>query len=164
MKKWDEGEHEGCGIDSQRALDRNKWDARFIELAKNVAGWSKDPSTQTGAVIVRPDRTVASIGYNGFPRGCDDSPELYADRDNKLASIVHCEMNAVLSAREPLNGCTLYTWPFMSCDRCAAHMVQAGIKRTVAPVITPELAVRWEKSISTARRLYREAGVVCKEV
>jgi hypothetical protein len=34
----------------------DKWDRRFLGLAAEVAGWSKDPSTQVGAVIVRPDR------------------------------------------------------------------------------------------------------------
>jgi deoxycytidylate deaminase len=41
---------------------------------KVAEGWSKDPSTKVGAVIVRPDLTVASIGYNGFPRGMSDDP------------------------------------------------------------------------------------------
>lgn len=47
----------------------SKWDERFIELARLVATWSKDPSTKVGAVIVRPYRTVASVGFNGFARG-----------------------------------------------------------------------------------------------
>lgn len=142
----------------------NKWDARFISLAKLVASWSKDPSTQTGAVIVRPDRTVASIGYNGFPRGCDDALELYLDRDTKLSRVVHCELNAILSAREPLKGYTLYQWPFMACDRCAAHMIQAGITRTVSPIAPPDKAVRWGKMFKDARTMFREASVVCEEV
>ena len=49
----------------------NKWDIRFLEMAKLVASWSKDPSTQVGAIAVR-NRTVIAQGYNGFPRGVDD--------------------------------------------------------------------------------------------
>ena len=30
---------------------RRKWDLRFLEMGKLVSMWSKDPSTQTGAVI-----------------------------------------------------------------------------------------------------------------
>ena len=141
-----------------------RWDQRFLELAKHVATWSKDPSTQTGAVIVRPDRTVAGLGYNGFPRGCDDTPELYADREKKYARIVHCEMNAILSAREPLHGYTLYTWPFISCDRCAAHVVQSGINRAVAPILPEHLQKRWAVSVATTRALYAEAGIRCEEI
>ena len=58
----------------------SKWDERFIELARLVAAWSKDPSTKVGAVIVRPDRTVASVGFNGFARGVDDTEERLNDR------------------------------------------------------------------------------------
>jgi dCMP deaminase len=52
-------------------LDK-KWDIRFIELAKHVSTWSKDPSTKVGAIIATEDRRVLSMGYNGFPRGCPD--------------------------------------------------------------------------------------------
>lgn len=46
-----------------------KWDARFLDLAVFIGDWSKDPSTKVGAVLVRPDRTIAGLGFNGFPRG-----------------------------------------------------------------------------------------------
>lgn len=136
-----------------------KWDRRFLELAKYISLWSKDPSTQCGAVIVRPDRTIASVGYNGFPRGCDDSPELYADREAKYARVVHCEMNAILSAREPLQGYTLYTWPFLTCDRCAVHVIQAGIDCVVACTCPEDKKERWGEMFKRAHALYAEAGV-----
>lgn len=136
-----------------------KWEVRFLKLAEHIAKWSKDPSTKTGAVIVRPDRTVASIGYNGFPRGCMDDAHLYDNRDVKYSRIVHCEMNAILSAREPLHGYTLYTWPFASCDRCAAHVIQSGIKFCVAPQIPYHLKDRWEDSLKKTALLFDEAGV-----
>jgi dCMP deaminase len=139
---------------------QRKWDKRFLALAAHVALWSKDPSTKTGAVIVRPDRTVASIGYNGFPRGCNDDVDLYANRETKYARIVHCEMNAILAAREPLHGYTLYTVPFMSCDSCAAHVVQAGIVRCVAPRATADQLTRWRESMDRALTIFREAGAL----
>jgi dCMP deaminase len=55
-----------------------KGHCRFLQLAEFIAGWSRDSSTHCGAVIVRPNRTIASVRYNGFPRGCDD--EIRADR------------------------------------------------------------------------------------
>ena len=65
------------------------WHQRFLALAAHVGSWSKDPSTKVGAVIVRNDRTIVSVGYNGFPRHCDDDPELYADRTKKYPRTVH---------------------------------------------------------------------------
>src|SRR5579862_4966526 len=111
----------------------DKWDRRFLEMAELVASWSKDPSTKTGAVIVRPNRSIAGVGYNGFARGVVDSDERYQNRDLKYRMVVHCEKNAVFSVNGSVEGCTLYTFPFMSCAPCAASMIQVGIKRVVAP-------------------------------
>lgn len=139
-----------------------KWDKRFIEMAEVVASWSKDPSTQCGAVIVRPDRTVASVGFNGFPKGCSDADEKYADRDLKLARVVHAELNAILFAREPLKGYTMYTYPAgwgPSCDRCAAHIIQSGITRVVHKRDQSDFASRWKEPAERALDMYEEADV-----
>jgi len=78
----------------------DKWDSRFLSMAEHIASYSKDPSTQTGAVITRHDKTIAATGYNGFPAKLSDDEKLYADREVKYERIIHCEMNAVLQARE----------------------------------------------------------------
>lgn len=136
-----------------------KWDRRFLELAKHIASWSRDPSTKTGAVIADGKRIV-SVGYNGFPQGVDDSPERYADRELKYRMVCHCERNALQFAERPVRGCTLYTWPFVSCATCAGMVIQAGVKRVVAPVMTPEIAERWKDECAIARLMFSEAGVV----
>ena len=138
----------------------NKWDTRFLLMARHVAGWSKDPSTKCGAVIVRPDRTVASVGFNGFPRGCNDDPQLYLNRELKYQRVVHAEVNAVLNAHSRLDGCTLYTWPpglAPTCDRCATVVIQSGISRIVYAHQDNEFTRRWSPDVALA--LYQEAGV-----
>jgi dCMP deaminase len=137
-----------------------KWDLRFLELAEHVAGWSRDPSTKCGAVLVRHDKTVISLGFNGFPRHMHDHPWRYANREVKYQRVVHCEMNAILSAREPLHGATLYTWPFLTCDRCAVHVIQAGISRVVAPVAGADALARWGDAFQRTLDYYAECGVL----
>lgn len=137
----------------------DKWDARFLSLAFHIGSWSKDPSTQVGCVIVRPDRTVASVGYNGFPRGVDDADVRLNDRDTKYAMTVHAEMNAVVTARESLSGYTAYVHPFQPCSTCAASLIQAGVVRVVAPLPTPEQLERWGDSMAIAQTMLEEAGV-----
>jgi len=141
-----------------------KWEKRFFEMAQLVSTWSKDPSTKVGAVIVRPDNTVASVGYNGFPKGMNDHPDLYADRDVKLSRIVHAEMNAILHAKEPLQGYTLYTWPVLTCDRCAVHVIQSGIVRVCAPKASPELSERWHEQFKKAKEYYLDSKVIVTEL
>jgi dCMP deaminase len=142
----------------------NKWDIRFLKLAELVSSWSKDPSTKCGAAIVRPDRSVSSVGFNGFPKGMKDDSELYANREIKYSRIVHCEMNALIHAKDSLEGCTLYTWPFASCDRCVVHMLQAGIKRFVFPVLPENLIQRWKESTDKTKKYIEEAGCTWTEI
>lgn len=138
-----------------------KWDRRFLELTDLVRSWSKDPSSKVGAVIVNDDRVVVGMGYNGFPRGCDDSPEIYADRSKKLARVVHAELNAILNANGSTKNTTLYLSGFNGppCDRCSAHIIQAGIKRVVYLDTGEELPERWKEQIETSFDMLAEAGV-----
>ena len=145
-------------------MTTDKWNIRFLRLAKFITdeGWSKDPSTKCSAVIVRPDKTIASIGFNGFPAGCDDDPKLYANRELKYERVVHAEVNAILHAREPLTGYTIYTYPQgygPSCARCTATIIQAGIHTVVHFKDTSEFAERWRKVSEIGLQMYKEAGV-----
>jgi dCMP deaminase len=143
---------------------QTKWDNRFLEQAKLVASYSKDPSTKTGAAIVAPNGSLISTGFNGFPQCMEDKPEWYANREEKYSRIIHCEMNAAMYAKRDLAGCTLYTYPFISCDRCFVHMLQLGITRFVAPKATEEQLTRWGSAFERVRTYASDAGVVLIEV
>jgi dCMP deaminase len=135
----------------------SRWDKRFISLARHIAEWSKDPSTQCGAVIVRQDKTIASIGFNGLPMGVPDDWAVLNDREEKLDRIVHSEMNALLFLRESVKhaGVTLYVWPMPPCIRCMAHIVQAGIRDVASPMCMTD---RWQESTAKAVSMMRSAG------
>lgn len=142
---------------SKKFLEQQrKWDKRFLALAEHVAQWSKDPNTKVGAVLVRPDRSIAATGFNGFPSAMPD--EDYHDRENKYSRIIHAEMNALHFCNDQsTEGYTLYVSPMPPCDRCSVHIIQAGIKRIVAP--TYETNGRWAQSFEKARRYFEECGV-----
>lgn len=135
-----------------------KWNRRFLGLAAEVASWSKDPSTKVGAIIVRSDKTVAALGYNGFARGMADHAALYEDREKKLARVVHAEENAILSAAERLHGHTLYC-TLLPCSHCALLIVQSGIKCVVAPTPSEAHEARWGAAFDLTRSILREANV-----
>lgn len=137
----------------------DKWDRRFMDVARLVASWSKDPSTRVGAVLVHPQqKRIVSTGYNGYPRSLEDDGGL--DRERKLSRTIHAEMNAILHAREPTEGLTLYVTPLPPCDRCAAHIIQAGIRRVVYD--GGDLG-RWASSASASMDYFREASVQVEE-
>lgn len=139
----------------------SKWDARFIELAEHVAGWSKGSRKRIGAAIVRPNRSIASLGYNGPPRGFDDAVFLNMTRDEQHAVVIHAEDNAIRQAApgEDLSACTLYVSPLFPCAICADRIVRAGIRRVVAYCghISPD----WRASADEAERIFNQAGVEC---
>ena len=76
----------------------DKWDKRFLELAKHISLWSKDPSTKVGCVVVGEDREIRSTGFNGFPRGIEDDHGRLSDRAQKYPLICHAEENAIMHA------------------------------------------------------------------
>lgn len=137
----------------------DKWDGRFLSLAEHVAQWSKDPRTKTGAVIVDKDRRIISLGYNGLPALVPDSPNLLEVREEKLETIIHAEINAILFAHRNLVGCILYTWPFPSCSRCASVVIQSGIRKIVAPALKVEPGHWMYESFARTDRLFADAGV-----
>lgn len=135
-----------------------KWDIRFLELARHISSWSKDPSTKCGAVITD-DNRIVSLGYNGFPRNIKDHSHRLADRDTKYKMVLHAEVNAMMFARRSLDNCTMYIWPMPPCSRCAASIVQSGISRIVSIIPSKEHLDRWGDDIEIARVMYNEAGI-----
>jgi len=124
---------------------------------------SKDPSTKVGAVIARPDKTVAGLGYNGYPKKMPDPRSSYENREEKYSRIIHAEINALLHTKEGVDGYTLYTTPFLPCDRCVVQMIQAGITTIIAPELTPELEERWGTALDKTKKYAEESGVLIYE-
>ena len=137
-----------------------KWDARFLDLAKHISDWSKDPSTKVGCVVVGEDREIRSTGFNGFPRGIEDNSERLNDREQKYPMICHAEENAIMHAARigiSLKDCVAYvTWP--PCSRCTRSLIQAGVSEVVYPADI-EIPDRWQDDFATASAMMEEAGV-----
>jgi len=136
-----------------------KWNMRFLEMAKMVGSWSKDPSTKVGAVIVDDNRRVVSLGYNGFPKGVADNNRL-EDRNEKYKMIVHAERNALLFATTSVHDCTIFTYPFMPCPVCAGMIIQSGIRRVVSLQTDNP---RWQEDFEISRKMLEEAEVALIE-
>ena len=136
------------------------WDSRFMHLAEFVSDWSKDRSAKVGCVIVGPDHEVRAIGYNGFPRGCDDHKEDRHERPLKYQWTEHAERNAVFNAARcgtSLKDCVAYI-PWYPCADCARSLVQSGVKTIVA--VEPNWDdERWGKDFRVVKDLLSESGV-----
>jgi dCMP deaminase len=139
------------------------WHQRFIKLAKEYSTWSKDPSTQVGAVAIDPNtRRVLSGGYNGFPRGIEDTDERLNDRDLKHSLVVHAEMNLIYNATRSgisLEGSHLYVWGLPVCSECAKGIIQTGVKIVFVAESCVDIKPFWVESWSKTKGMFLEAGI-----
>lgn len=134
---------------------KRKWQERFLELADTVSEWSYDPSTKVGAVIASDDYRILSIGFNGFPRGVEDDPKRYNNKEIKHKLVCHAERNALDNAHFDVTGATIYSTLF-TCNECAKSIIQRGISTVVTP--KPDLTedkYNWKEALL----MYKEAGV-----
>lgn len=134
-----------------------KWQERFLDVATEVATWSKDPSTKVGCVMVSEDGVIVATGYNGLPRGVQDHPERM-ERPTKYLWTVHAEAAAVANAARSgarLNGATAFV-THMSCAGCARLMLNAGI---ACVVVGPGKTSMPADEFEAAAAMFEEAGV-----
>lgn len=138
------------------------WNEYFMAMARFVAQKSKDQSVKVGVVIVGPDNEVRSTGYNGFPRGINETDPARWERPIKYQFVEHAERNAIYNAARSgatTKNCTAYM-ESPPCADCARALIQAGIMKVVVTTNNPfKDRADWKQSIEFAENLLFEAGV-----
>lgn len=137
---------------------KTNWDARYWDLARHVAGWSKDPNAKVGAVLTSERGGAIALGFNGFPKFVEDSTTRLSDKAVKLEMIVHAEQNALIIAGRSAEGATLYVWGKPVCGQCAGAIIQARVRRVVAvaPSSLPPDS-KWRRKGELAEEMFHEA-------
>jgi dCMP deaminase len=140
---------------------RPSWDEFFMFKALWAARRSSCHYLQTGAVIVK-DKRVIATGYNGAPPGIENCLEKGCRKDEKgvdfddkgkgICRGVHAEINAMNQiARQDLIGTKIYTLYF-PCSACAKAIVGNGLKEVIYSKI-------YQEPNSLTNELFSEAGV-----
>lgn len=147
-----------------------RWDNHFLEMAILNAKMSKDPSTKVGAIITSADNHLISAGFNGLPRGIEDTEDRLNYRDLKLQLVVHAEMNSVLAAAKlgvKLKNSTMYIaatntdgaiWGGPPCTRCLVEIIQTGITKIIS-YKRKNVPTKWEKDLDFSMSLIKEVGI-----
>ena len=144
----------------------NKWDLRFMKMAKEVSKWSKDPSKQIGAVAVGENHRILSTGYNGFPTGIFDHEDRYDNRELKYKYVVHAEKNCIYNAclnGISLAGASLYVYGLPVCCECAKGIIQVGIKEVIVEENCFDIA-KWNDSFEITKEFFNETGIILRYV
>lgn len=137
-----------------------QWLNHFIEMAKLISTMSKDPSKKIGVVIVDQHNRIVSTGFNGFPRGVEDSSERLEDKDFKRAITLHAEENAILYAKQDLTECDMYIYGLPPCSHCAAMIIQSGIKNIYYRIPDEyKISDHWKENLVIAETILNEVGI-----
>ena len=135
------------------------WDRKLMQLAFTIGRWSKDP-TPVGCVIAGPANEIRSTGYNGLPRGVNDSVAQRLERPAKYLWIEHAERNAIYNAARaciPIQGCRIFV-PWYPCVDCARAILQCGLIELIA--IEPDWQdKRWGEHFQIAQEMFKECGL-----
>ena len=139
----------------------DKWDDRFMQVARLVSTWSSCIRRQIGAVIVQ-NRRIIATGYNGAPSGIKTCVEkgvcmreqmgIKSGTSPELCYAAHAEQNAIVQAARlgiSIDKATLYC-THQPCVICAKLIINSGIDRVVYEQGYPD---------AFARELFKEANV-----
>ena len=127
-------------------MTRPSRDEYGLQLARTVALRADCTRRQVGAVIISPDGSVVSTGYNGRASGlpgcltdgaCPRGQMTYAEQPAGVGyaetscDAAHAEVNAVIRAgRDRAVGATIYVTD-EPCHGCSVLIAAAGISRVV---------------------------------
>ena len=136
-------------------MKRLTWNAYALQVAEAAAARSEDPWCPVGAAVLRPDHSIAGLGYNGPPAGINLS---WADRKTRRAYVIHAEMNALLQCAKfgaKTEEAEIYVTHF-PCLQCCKAIIQSGI--------TAVYYAQDYKNHPYAIELFEQANVTVKHV
>ncbi len=136
------------------------WISYFLAISKLASTRSKDRSRKVGSVIVGLNKEIKSTGYNGFPRGIDDTLEVRHQRPLKYKWTEHAERNAIYNAARAgiaLEGCSLFTILY-PCADCARAIIQSGLVAIYCPEPNWDLP-NWAEDFKIVKEMLEEASI-----
>lgn len=140
---------------------------KYLKLAESMAsGFSKDPSTKVGALfLAKNSHQILSMGYNGMPRGFNETLVTRWERPQKYIYVEHAERNAIYNACR--NGVSLEdsiaVVTLFPCPDCMRAIIQSGVSCiiTYSPVNASE---KWEDLFKYSKEMADECGVVIHQI
>jgi len=133
------------------------WSLRYLNQAKFIAQWSKDPSTKVGCVISKNDIVIGQ-GFNGFPKMVKDTPERLNDKNLKRLMMVHAELNAIHFSTGSLENSTFHV-THRPCAACAGNIIQHRPLKIIIDDTSKSLSSDWQTSIEVGEMMFKEAGI-----
>jgi dCMP deaminase len=117
--------------------DQDELDKTYLSMAQIWSNLSRASRKKVGCLIVK-DGAIISDGYNGTPKGFDNTCEYNPNPDlsHKLITkpeVLHAESNAITKLAKSTQssaGATMYI-TISPCVECAKLIIQSEISRVV---------------------------------
>jgi dCMP deaminase len=114
-----------------RMAKQSKLNEVYLNMAQELSTLSYAKRKKVGCLIVK-ETQIISEGYNGTPKGFDNSCEYYdyVEEMYTKPEVLHAESNAITKLARSTNsssGSTLYV-TLAPCYECSKLIIQAGIK------------------------------------
>jgi dCMP deaminase len=132
-------------------MERLSWDEYALKLASVASERSKDPWKKVGCCLLRHDNSVASLGYNGEPKGVSID---WSNRDERRKRVIHSEVNACRYIKP--GECYLAATTMLPCSNCLKTLASYGIKRIIYSEV-------YDKD-DFAIQLAKEFGIELKQI
>lgn len=140
---------------------------KYYKLTVSMATiFSKDPSTKVASLFIYPDTMqILSMGYNGMPRGIDETIKSRWERPLKYKLTEHAERNAIYNAAQSGTSlknsiCVVSMFP---CADCTRGIIQSGCKMVISLKLddsgSKERIDRWKSDWDISLMMLQEAKI-----
>ncbi len=99
------------------------WEEYALLIAETAMLKSKDPWKKTGCCLLRKDKSIAGIGFNGFPTGMIED---WDNRDERRKFVIHSEINALRYIKP--EECDIAACSLLPCNDCLRSLAAYSIK------------------------------------
>jgi dCMP deaminase len=113
---------------------RPTWEQYAMMLAEVASSRSEDPFLKVGCCLLREDKSVLGLGFNGLPSGFNMD---LSDRDLRRPYMIHAELNALRYARP--EEVYLLAVTHCPCPDCVRQIAAYRIKRVIFKTATDKL-------------------------
>ncbi|MDD4938245.1 MAG: deaminase [Candidatus Shapirobacteria bacterium] len=135
---------------------------KYFKLAKYQAELlSKDPCKKVGSLFLRPDTyEILTLGFNGMPRGIDETIIERWQKPIKYSYIEHSERNGIYNACR--SGISLKDSicivTFFPCTDCTRALIQVGVK-TLVSVEPSKNSIKWKDEHIVSLEMLNEVNM-----
>lgn len=135
--------------------DHSSMFSHLLKMADGASLKSQDPSTKVGAALFTMNEGTI-LGWNYIPDRIPHSADNLKNRDWKYPRVIHAEMACLLRYKGYHSFSIAVT--HFPCERCAAHLIEAGVQEIITRKPSKDFLTRWP-GMKISEEMFMEAKI-----